>query len=173
MSWRRRVLAVVLLAPVIHVAAIWALPRAIVTAVVIGVSRRVGLNTPLRAPRATSAARTIVMPSPDLLYVICAYDVGDHAVRFSVTPPASYWSLSFFADDTDNYYVVNDRQVAGKSFSLVLMDESGSPPAAAVGVPVVRSPSRKGIALFRMLITSEADLPAIKAAQETASCGVI
>ena len=55
-------------------------------------------------------ARAIVRPSPDLLYAGCAFDLADGPLRIQATVPRdTYWSLSMFAANTDNFFVVNDR----------------------------------------------------------------
>lgn len=121
-----------------------------------------------RAP--TAKARQIVMPSPDLVYSSCVYDLGKGALRMqgNLPPAGHYWSLSLYAHNTDNYFVLNDRELPDRRFDLMLY-----PPSAGVGASksAVRSPSLTGIALIRMIQRREDDLAMIQASQQSTSCG--
>jgi uncharacterized membrane protein len=122
-----------------------------------------------RAP--TAKARQIVMPSPDLVYSSCVYDLARGPLRLqgNLPPAGHYWSLSLYAHNTDNYFVLNDRELPDRRFDLTL-----HPPSARVGdsKSVVTSPSVTGIALIRMIQRREDDLAMIQASQQSTSCGL-
>ncbi|MBT4288751.1 MAG: DUF1254 domain-containing protein [Deltaproteobacteria bacterium] len=67
----------------------------------------------------------------------------------------TYWSISFFSTDTDNFYVKNDRQLKSNParFFLVNKNKPVTPPK---GVEVIKAVTDKGIILFRSLIKNEA-----------------
>ncbi|HET9752176.1 MAG TPA: DUF1254 domain-containing protein, partial [Myxococcales bacterium] len=109
----------------IHVAAIQALPRLIVRVVRHRLEGQVGMNRILHAPLPDSAWRTVVMPSPDLLYSACAYDVSDRPLLVTAEVPEGYWSVSAFADDTDNFFVENDRTVGRRQMRVVFARQPG------------------------------------------------
>jgi uncharacterized membrane protein len=117
-----------------------------------------------RAP--THESQRIVMPSPDLVYSSCVYDLaaGDLVIAGDLPPAGHYWSLSLYAHNTDNYFVLNDRELPARRFSITLSRK------ARPGV--VRSPTRTGIALIRMIQRRDDDLPVIRAAQQSVTCGV-
>lgn len=122
-----------------------------------------------RAP--TAKARQIVMPSPDLVYSSCVYDLARGPLRLqgNLPPAGHYWSLSLYAHNTDNYFVLNDRELPDRRFDLTL-----HPPSARVddSKSVVTSPSVTGIALIRMIQRREDDLAMIQASQQSTSCGL-
>jgi uncharacterized membrane protein len=122
-----------------------------------------------RAP--TARARQIVMPSPDLVYSSCVYDLARGPLRMqgNLPPAGQYWSLSLYAHNTDNYFVLNDRELPDRRFDLILY-----PPSAHVaeGKSAVKSPSQTGIALIRMIQRREDDLAMIQASQQSTSCGL-
>lgn len=122
-----------------------------------------------RAP--TAKARQIVMPSPDLVYSSCVYDLAKGPLRMqgNLPPAGHYWSLSLYAHNTDNYFVLNDRELPDRRFDLTLF-----PPSARVGEnhSAVKSPSLTGIALIRMIQRREDDLAMIQASQQSTSCGL-
>ena len=122
-----------------------------------------------RAP--THKARQIVMPSPDLVYSSCVYDLAKGPLRMAGTlPPAGhYWSLSLYAHNTDNYFVLNDRELQDRRFDVTVY-----PPSAAVAEnnAAVKSPSTTGIALIRMIQRREDDLAIIQASQQSTTCRI-
>src|SRR5438105_7615311 len=84
--------------------------------------RNTGTNTMHHGRAPTHRARQIVMPSPDLIYSSCVYDLSSGPLRIAGTlPPADhYWSLSLYAHNTDNYYVLNDRELPDRRFDVVI-----------------------------------------------------
>jgi len=122
-----------------------------------------------RAP--TAKARQIVMPSPDLVYSSCVYDLARGPLRMqgNLPPAGHYWSLSLYAHNTDNYFVLNDRELPDRRFDVTLY-----PPSARVveNKSAAKSPSLTGIALIRMIQRREDDLAMIQASQQSTSCGL-
>jgi uncharacterized membrane protein len=117
-----------------------------------------------RAP--THQSQRIVMPSPDLVYSSCVYDLsaGDLVIAGDLPPAGHYWSLSLYAHNTDNYFVLNDRELPARKFSITV-SRNGRDGA-------VRSPTRTGIALIRMIQRREDDLPIIQTSQQSITCVV-
>jgi uncharacterized membrane protein len=134
-----------------------------------------GVNRALAAPRADAAARTVVRPSPDLLYTACVFDVSERALRISGPVPDSYASVAGFAADTSNFFALDDAAVAvgadgRKRFSVLL---SAIPVPAPPGTRVVVAPSARGLILFRTLITSDTDLPRLREIQAQQKCEML
>jgi len=108
---------VLALAALVHVAAVWALPRAIVAVFRHRLIAEVGPNHVKAAPLPDEGWRTVPMPSPDQLYAACAYDVSAGPVLVTADLPEGYFSISGFSDDTDNFFVI-DGQPSGPDFSV-------------------------------------------------------
>jgi uncharacterized membrane protein len=105
--------------------------------------------------RVNPSQRDIVQPSPDLAYGACAYDLQRGPVRITIMPGASYVSLSLYADNTDNFFTINDRAMNGQPIEIALIGPGGRAPQDAKRV--VQSPSTRGLALERRLApTAEA-----------------
>jgi len=119
--------------------------------------------------RPTAANRGVVRPSPDLLYSSCVFDLGraGGAVRVRASGmPKTYWSVSAFDADTNNFYVVNDKKAGDHVDFLIVV-----PGVEMDGtLPTVAAPTRTGIVLFRTLIDDDAKLKEIDAARRHASC---
>ncbi len=155
-------------AALVHVAVIAAIPRLIVRVVRHRLEQSVGANHIHHAPLPDASWRTIVMPSPDLLYSACAYDVRDRPLLVTADVPDAYWSVSAFADDTDNFFVVNDRSAGGRRIRVVFSAEPGFRDPA--GGTVVHVPSKTGVILFRQLVLDARDLAGAQEVQRAASC---
>lgn len=119
-------------------------------------------------PRADPMTPSIVRPSPDLAYSVCAYDLRGGPVHIHVGPGAQYWSLALYADNTDNFRTFNDREhAAGLDIVLVAKGD-----ARAANLPnAIISPSTKGLALVRRLAPSQADFRLADGARQADICG--
>jgi uncharacterized membrane protein len=168
-----------------HVAALWAIPYAIMSTVMGRLSGEDGVNRIRHQERATHTSRTIVRPSPDLLYSICAFDIGKQPLLIvSGAPKDTYWSVALYASNTDNFYTINDAAAGGAPVRLVLYSQAqiaGGKAAfeatlAAANRPElagaigVASPSATGLVLIRTLVNDEGKRPEIDAARRDARC---
>ncbi len=115
------------------------------------------------ADRVTPLSRQIVRPSPDFAYSACPYDLSRGPISLRVAPWNDYWSLSLYADNSDNFYVVNDIEAPQGADITLIATGDGLP---NVLTPVIQSPSRRGIALIRRLAPSvDSYNAAVRAAQ--------
>ncbi len=172
MRWALWLLSGLAIAGLVHWGAIVYAPSLIMQQVFAGLSERAGWNTMHHPPRVDATSRDVVRPSPDLLYSICAYDLTQGPVRVTAGVPDSYWSLALYADNTDNYFVLNDRQTTGGRAAVTILPPglpSGDEPAPGDGRGV-RSPSTRGLVLIRTLITSEAAFSALDRIRQQADC---
>ena len=112
-------------------------------------------NQLMKAPRTTAQSRTVVRPSPDLVYSIVSYDVSKEPIRFTAKVPTdTYWSVSCFEENTDNFFVVNDRQIKSNPAEILLVRKGMQVPNAG-NAQVVISPTNRGIMLVRHLLLSD------------------
>jgi uncharacterized membrane protein len=170
-GWRW-IAATLLVAALVHGASLLWLPRFIMWRTMVGIAKQAGgSNRMLHPPRVTASSRGVVRPSPDLLYSVCIYDLdaAGGAVRVSTHGmPASYWSVSVFDANTNNFYALNDRQSGTGATDFLLMAQGASAPAGQM--PVVTAPTSRGVVLFRTLVAEEAYLGTIDAARHQAAC---
>jgi len=152
MGWGKYVASALLIAVVTHVAAVYAMPRLLMNVAIerLGAS---GFNVWQLADRVTEDSRDIVRPSPDFAYSACVYDLSDGPMLLTATPWNSYWSLSLYSANSDNYYVIDDRE-ARYGVEVTLVRRGARHPEGAS--LVVESPSTRGIALIRRLAPSPA-----------------
>ncbi len=162
--WSAALLAV---AALVHVAAVAALPNAIMSRVLGGFAAQSGVNRFVHPPLATWESRTIVRPSPDLAYSSAVFDVSERPLQVVVPLSAPYTSLSGFAANTDNFFAVNDRSAGGDEIDVVLVGPS-TPRAGLEGPSLIESPSDRGVLLVRRVVPSAEAFPAIDAARQRA-----
>lgn len=159
------------LAALAHLATVWAAPRLIMRAVIAGVPADVphGVYLP---PMTDHTQRRIVMPSPDLLYAICTFDLRERALRVRADPQSPhYWSIALYASNSDNFFVLNDEDAAGRAVDLVLRAPDTPPSALPSGARGVTAPGTRGLLLMRLLVADAAAEGALPdAARRTLRC---
>lgn len=177
--WARRVLLVLAIAAGVHLLAVWALPRVIMHKVLNTTPQDLGAAPGSTAqvyfpPMTDATQRRIVMPSPDLLYATCVFDVSARPLRVRADPRLpGYWSVALYGANSDNFFVVNDRHLAGKPLDLVLVGAGGAPAATQLpdAARVVSAPSNRGLVLMRVLVADyAAERDVVEAARRTLSC---
>ncbi len=171
--WAWRIGATLTLAAAVHGLAVWAVPRVIMGRVLSAAQpeRTSGVFLP---PMTDASARRIVMPSPDLLYATCAFDVSTTPLRIQADPKAPrYWSIALYADNSDNFFVINDREAAGKPIDIVLIGPKAyaKRPELPAGATLIDSPSARGLLLMRVLVADyAAEKSVVEAARSSLSC---
>ncbi|MDR3497805.1 MAG: DUF1254 domain-containing protein [Parvibaculum sp.] len=164
------ILGVALVAGIVHVAAMRALPDIVMSRVMskIGTDTKNAFVSP---PLATAAARTIVRPSPDLAYSTCVLDLSKGPVRVTVPLTAPYTSVALYSARTDNYFVRKDRDAAGKDLDIIVVGPGAPSPAnVPSGVDVVTAPTARGLVLVRRVVESPEAFPALDAIRHKATC---
>ena len=169
-AWILRISAVLLLAAVFHVLTLAAFPTLVMLALKRS-TEKAGhpMNTLIHAPRVTADSKRVVRPSPDLLYSACGFDVSEKPLKIIAPVPDTYWSVSFFASNTDNFFVLNDRQARSKRVEILLVGPGASPPKPG-RARVIVSPTDQGVIIFRMLIMDEDKISDLVRVQRQATC---
>ena len=76
-----------------------------------GAGQQNGYNQLMISPIPDETSRTVVRPSPDLLYGICVYDLTEGPLAIEALVPERYWSMQFYQMNTDNFAgVTNQRE---------------------------------------------------------------
>lgn len=168
-AWLRRLAVFALGGALGFVLLSWQLPSLIMSSLMSRVAAMGGVNQPVRPPLPDEKSRSVVLPSPDLAYVICAYDLSNGPLTVTFAPPAlPYWSVAAYAGNTDNFLVVNDRAMpGGGAFVLGLAD--GHTPDTIDGKRFVAAPGARGVVLFRGLIANR-DPALLKQVQDSVAC---
>ncbi|MGB1088394.1 MAG: DUF1254 domain-containing protein [Alphaproteobacteria bacterium] len=147
------------------------LMSALMSVLIGGASRQAGINTINHPPQITAESRLVVRPAPDLAYSSCAFDVSDGAVSLTLTQSTTYASLSLFADDTVNFFALNDRDVRGAETQIVIVRVGDRSTIIPPGAIRVEAPSNRGLALWRRVIPSPDAWPVIDEKRREVACG--
>jgi uncharacterized membrane protein len=173
--WIRLGAVTLMLAAGLHGLIVWLIPHAITFAFVRGVSKQVGYNAVLTPPLPTDQSRSVVAPSPDLLYTVCVFDVGAGPVRISARRPQGYWSLSLYDRNSDNFFGINDNEVKGDAVELILTlgPADAGIKAKFPSATYVQTPRATGVMLSRILVLDPANMQAERDAQSSVRCGPV
>lgn len=159
-----------------HLFTLWWLPRVIMGRAMNAVA---GEHPPaaVRSPPTDHTQRRIVMPSPDLRYAVCVWDVARHPLRIRAALGAlRYGSVALYGANSDNFFVVNDRQAGAAALDLVLVGPQpyGTMAPLPPGARTVTAPSATGLVLMRVLVGDPvADRAAVEAALASLQCEVL
>ena len=124
-----------------HLIAIYFAPDLIMRRVIKTVASEVA--QPYWPPPIDHTQRRIVMPSPDLLYAVCAYDLTEGPLRVQLPATyARYWSIALYNSRSDNFLTVSGEDLKDQTLDL-LIDEPRS--------------TRRGLLLLRVLTGGEPD----------------
>ena len=159
MKWGKYVVGALVVAALAHFAAIFAVPRVLMNIAIERIGAA-GANVWHMSDRVTAASRQIVRPSPDFAYSACVFDLTQGPVVIAATPWDDYWSLSLYGANSDNFFVIDDREAHYGAEITLVRQGTAHPEGASM---VVESPSTRGIALIRRLAPTPSRYDAAKA----------
>lgn len=179
----RRILALLATVVAVHLLTVWAAPRLIMQVLMNGPAAKTMdmRNQAAFPPAVTAASRSVVLPSPDMLYSVCVFDLTTGPLRIHADPKLkSYWSIALYADNSDNFFVINDKQAQDKPVALWLVPPDSEQHAATSPVPLltapegntlVRAPSTQGFLLMRVLTGNyDAEKSIVEPARRSLRC---
>ena len=173
MRWIKWTLFTLILAALVHWAVISEAPSLIMWRAM-GRLAQGKTNAIWHGERATADSRAVVKPSPDLLYSTCAFDVSRRPLKIVTGAPRdTYWSVALYADNTDNFFVMNDTVAKGQPVTIILLGPGQSAPSDAAGTIAVSAPTAKGLVLFRTLIAEDKREAEIDQARRAATCQLL
>ncbi len=160
----------IVVAILVHAAAVWGYPRLVMRVAWNAMSASADVNGLLHAPRPDASSRTVVRPSPDIVYSVCVYDLDRGQWSIRLRPPDSYVSVSLYAMNTDNFFTVNDSDIQGDTLDLRIVSGALDETPVTGRPVVVKAPGRRGIALVRFFAGRGERAEAIEAARRTLRC---
>jgi uncharacterized membrane protein len=158
-NWGKYVVGALIVAVIIHLAAVFAVPYALMNVAMQRIGAA-GENAWHMSERVTAASRQIVRPAPDFAYSACVFDLAEGPVIITATPWDDYWSLSLYGANSDNFFVIDDREAHSGAEITLVRRGAAHPEGASM---VVESPSARGIALIRRLAPTPSTYDAAKA----------
>jgi len=157
-KYKTLITAIIIGTIAVHFTLVKAAPFLVMDLIIHGLKKMgVEKNTLYHAKPATWRNRTIVKPSPDLLYSVAYYDISKNPLKIKAKVPATYWSLSLFQSNLDNYFVINDEQIKTGEANIIIVLKGKTIKGKGSDL-VIESPSSKGLILFRTLIEDKSKI---------------
>lgn len=168
-TWPLWIGAAFVLAIIVHILVVLLVPPSVMTLAMMRMTDAGAADRVLHTPPPDASARTVVRPSPDLAYSICLFDMSEGPLLVKATVPDTYWSVSAFAHNTDNFFVVNDQQLRGDTLELLIRREDDEV-SGFDGIPVSFAPTDRGVVLMRMLVTGRDNYLELDPVRRNATC---
>lgn len=172
-KWISYGIITLILASIVHFVILFSLPGLICSfSQKIIIQRAGGVNRIIHESPTTAENNPIVNSSPDLLYSSCAFDVSDKPLYIIATIPETYWSVSGYASNTDNFFVVNNEKSGRSNMSLILKNKTSTYRGKHADT-IITAPDNKGVIIFRLLVRLPGDMKMMRSIQQQATCSLI
>lgn len=149
-----------------HFAFVYAYPYIVVTSSYFATKNEVKVNEAYHQRPIDASFKKVVMPSPDIIYSACVYDISKSDLLIEAkVPKFTYWSASFYSISTDNFFTINDRMVKDDRITLILTSDK-----SCRAENCVASPSDRGIVIFRIFIPDQSLIPSLLEFQKSIEC---
>jgi len=164
-----RILGVLAIAAAVHFSVVWAVPRVMMWKLLDSLGQAGSsanrMQSPVLPPLADATSRRVVMPNPDLLYGLCVLDLERGPVIVRADPKLStYWSIALYSSNSDNFFVLNDREAGQLPVELRISTTPDQPKA-------IVAPSKKVLLLMRVLVPDRTQgMDALEAARSSLRC---
>ena len=168
-SFIKKVFVIIILGFIVHLSFISVFPQLKAWSISRQASENNNINTAFQRDLADSNSTQIIRPSADLLYGGCSYDVTYKPLIISTQLPSTYWSVSFFSQNTDNFATINELNESGENLKIYLFGPNSKPSKVSDGFIVV-SPSNRGLMLMRQFIGNGSNFDELYNIQDTLEC---
>ncbi len=148
--------ATLLLAALIHVAAVLNLPYLAPLSAWNRLSALTEPNRMLILPAAGPAHQTIPLMAPDVRYAVCRFNISEGPVRLSTQILDNSWIIAFYTPKGHNFYTISGSELKRNKIEFVISTKSEAIFEVGASIlddiedlVVVASPVREGIAMIR------------------------
>jgi uncharacterized membrane protein len=172
------VLLCLVLAGLIHIAAVLALPSLAPTSAWERLVTLGPANMMIQLPALTPGHEIMPMMAPDVRYAFCRFDLRRGPVRLKGAVPSDLWMVAFYTPQGDNFYTVSGVDMKSAQLDLVIAKADQPVVEAGVDAPeesdevfVVKSPVEQGIAMIRAPLSGPSRAPSAEDALRATACG--
>jgi len=169
MSFIKKTLILIVIGFLIHISFIYYFPYLKVWMISQNSEALNSVNVAFYRDVPTANSREVVRPSPDLMYSGCGYDVTYNPLVIKTDIPYTYWSVSFFSDNSDNFTTINNDEISEGNITIYLFGPDSKPSQINNGYVVV-SPSNRGLMLIRQFIGNGSNLDMLYEIQASLEC---
>lgn len=164
------------LAAIIHIATILAIPRFATRDSWTRIGEIAGPAGITLLPRARPGDEVLPGLDPAIVYGVCLYDLSQGPFALTAPMPGEYWSVAFHTRDGVIFYAVNDEAATSRRFDIEVRDARQMRqfrleyPEPDEEILTIESPSQTGFALIRALVSSPSLRPRVEAAVAATVC---
>jgi uncharacterized membrane protein len=172
-TWWKLVGFGIAVAVLAHVGTVLVVPNAIMSIAMTRIGETAGgTNKLYHTPKVTPQNQTIVRPSPDLAYSICALDLSKGPVRAFIGKGSDYASAAIYGANTDNVFTLNDRQIGTEGARLLIVG-TGAGDGTAAGETLVRVHGTRALLLVRRLAPSDDAFARVQRERAGDTCALV
>jgi uncharacterized membrane protein len=169
-SWLRWSAAILVIGWLGHYPLAMLVPRLVMEGLYYKAGELTGYNQLNVNLRPDETSRSVVRPSPDLLYASCVYNLDQGPVVISAPVPERYWSMQFYQMNTNNFASISNQREqhfrVGTDVKVTLVGPDANP--AEYQGEVIQSPTTRGVMLLRA--SGIGDYSQAQAAIESSRC---
>ena len=120
MNFTKKIFSLIIIGFLVHIAFVYYFPYLKVWMISQNSEVTNSVNVAFYRNIPTANSRDVIRPSPDLMYSGCGYDVTYDPLVINTDIPNSYWSVSFFSDNSDNFTTINNDQINEENMTFYL-----------------------------------------------------
>jgi uncharacterized membrane protein len=172
------ILGALLLAGIVHLSTILAMPRAANQ----DAYSRLESSTPVNAvvPLVAPSAKDSTMPfmDPAFAVAVCRYDLSTGALKLRAPLSQAYTSVTFYTRNSVAYYAINDRAAGRRAIELDLMTEEQhaevpeEEDVTAADRLIIESPTARGLIVLRALAPEPGLMAMARRTLAAAQCAI-
>ena len=129
-------------------------------------------NRAMVVPPAQPGKMPFPFASPDVLYVLCRFDVSEYPVRFSAPGQFVYWSVAVYEPDGGNYLNFNAIQAGAENVEVVVLGE-GQEADEVDNATIANATHPRGLIILRMFLRDRSLAASLTQTAQAARCASI
>lgn len=170
------VLAGLLLAGIIHIVAVLAVPALAVGRPYERIAAVGPENVVVVLPDPVPGASVLPRPDPAMAMASCRFSLADRPFRLAVSNPSSYWAVALYTRSGANFYTITNRAIGRQGLDMRVLSTvqlarlRESPPADIDDMVLVEAPEEDVLALVRAFVANPAEAPLVKESFASIDC---
>jgi uncharacterized membrane protein len=171
------ILVIVILAALIHLAAVLSLPYLAPKNAWARVAALAEANRMVVLPPASPAHQSLPLMAPDVRYAVCRFNLENGPVRLSTQILDGLWLITFYTPGGENFYAITGRELRRNQIEIIISkaNEIGVKAGASLldeieDLVVVDSPVKEGIAVIRAPLLGPSYEAETEAALQRGTC---
>lgn len=158
-----------------HLFIVYATPTTLTARAIENFSKNAPINSIFHQERLTQEDALSDFANLDLIYDTCAFDVSRNPISITAEVPQSFWSLSLYADNRQVFFSIDEVKAGAAKIEIILIGPDADRDRASeeIRIPVIRTPSTKGVAVFRTLIPGDSRFAEVDEIRRRSTCSEI